>query len=89
MTTIAPPRPDIAELEELVSDPPAKVCHLVDTDATHALCGLPAMFVSAVDVRFAAAPFRGDPSSSPCMCGRQRCAVCAAEYTMREARHAA
>jgi hypothetical protein len=31
----------------------------------------------------------GDPSASPCIgsCGRNRCAACAAEYTMREACH--
>ncbi len=88
MTTIAPPRPDVAELEQLATDDPHRVCHLVDEGVS--LCGIEALFVAGVSLD--AAKEFGDPSASPCIgsCGRNRCAACAAEYTMREdRRHAA
>lgn len=81
MTTIAPTRARLEELERLVADDPNRVCHLVTGDGV--LCGATAgqfVWISAID---------GDPAASPCRCARDRCAACAAEYTMREARNAA
>jgi hypothetical protein len=85
MTTIAPPRPDVAELDQLATDDPHEVCHLFADGVS--LCGVKALFVAGVDLD--EAKEFGDPSASPCIgsCGRNRCAACAAEYTMREARH--
>lgn len=75
--TLAPPRPDVDELERLVTDPPAGVCHLHEDGQV--LCG--ALFSNALPVQYA----EPDPAASPCVrgCGRNRCAPCAAEYTIR------
>jgi hypothetical protein len=84
-STITPPRVDVADLERRATDPPATVCHLLPAaTATHALCGRPALFVSAADVH-ALVALEADPGSSPCVCDKARCASCAAEYSMRRA----
>jgi hypothetical protein len=76
----APPRPrvDVAELEKLATDPPGKVCHLADENGD-VLCGAMPVHVMPLEL----AEPRAD--ASPCVggCGRNRCAPCAAEYTMR------
>lgn len=80
MTTVAPARPDLAELEQRATDRPGDVCHLIGEDG-QVLCGALG--------RFALWPqyVDADPTSSPCPggCGRNRCASCAAEYTIRRA----
>lgn len=73
--TIAPPV-DFTELERAAKDPAPTVCHL--RDGGRVLCG--ALFAPAVDVEDAGP----DPTASPCRggCGLDRCAPCAAEYTL-------
>lgn len=80
MTTAAPPRPDVDELEQRATDHPSQVCHLFGDHG--ALCGRDGHSGLSVEV----AELTGiDPAASPCSCIRARCAGCAAEYTMRSA----
>jgi hypothetical protein len=78
MTVATPPRIDVDELEKLATDPPGEVCHLANT-LGEVLCG--AMPVHVMPIELA----EPDPQRSPCIggCGRNRCAACAAELTMR------
>lgn len=81
MTTAAPPRPDVDELERRATDDPGKVCHLFGDHGV--LCGHigigTGVFVEVAELTGV------DPAASPCSCARARCASCAAEYTMRSA----
>ena len=82
MTTAAPPRPDVDELEQRATDHPGNVCHLFGIGDQGALCGRDGHSGLFVD---AAIEIGLDPAASPCSCARARCAGCAAEYTMRSA----